>query len=179
VNRFRGTVVGVIGLILGGVAAAAAPVKVTPLVADGRVFASFTAPGAYTDDVRDAVKSGLPVTFTFVVELRRPSTLWFDRTLATATVASAVKFDNLSRMYQVSKSSEGRVAWSDRTDKEDQMRAWLTAFDRVPLNAAGGLEANADYYLSVHLQATPRGKFSWLWPWHDEGSGRADFTFIR
>ena len=154
-------------------------IKVTPLVADGHVSASFSAPDALTDGGREVVKSGVPLTLTYVVELRRPSTLWWDRVLGSATVAAKVKFDNLTSVYQVDKEQEGRVTWSKSTPKEDEMRNWITEFDGVPVQASEKLEPNADYYLRVRLQARPRLKVS-LWPWgHDDALGRADFTFIR
>jgi hypothetical protein len=154
-------------------------VRVAPLVTDGRVFTSFAAPGAFTADAREVVKSGLPLTFTFTVELRRPSAVWFDHTLTSATLAGSVKFDNLTRIYQVSKLQEGRVVWSEHTADEDQMRGWITTFDSVPLDPVEPLEPNADYYVRVRVRASPRLAFAW-WPFsHDDGSGRKDFTFIR
>ena len=158
----------------------AADVRVTTLVADGQVYASFTVPSAYSSDARDVVKSGLPLSCVFAVELKRSTALWFDRTIASATVMSSVKFDTLTGTYQVSKEQDDKVIWSDRTDQEDQMRTWLTAFDRVAIAARAPLEPNAEYYVQVRLHVTPRRTFS-LWPpWgHDDGSGRADFTFIR
>jgi hypothetical protein len=159
---------------------AAADVKVTTLVTDGQVYASFAVPSAYSSDARDVVRSGLPLSCVFTVELKRSTTLWFDRTIASATVMSSVKFDTLTGTYQVSKEEDDKVIWSDRTDEEDQMRAWLTAFDRVAIGARDPLEPNAEYYVQVRLHVTPRRTFS-LWPpWgRDDGSGRADFTFIR
>ena len=60
-----------------------------------------------------------------------------------------------------------------------QAKTWMTTFERVPLVAADGLEPNDDYYIRVHLRATPRRTFS-IWPWvADDGAGRADFTNIR
>jgi len=154
-------------------------IRVTPLVADGRVSASFVAAAAFTDDSRQVVKSGVPLTFTYLVELRRPSTIWWDRTVGSATVAALVKFDTLTSVYQVSKQQEGKVTWSKSTSKEDDVRTWVTAFDAVPIQTGEPLEPNADYYLRVRLQARPHVKV-WLWPWgRDDGSGRADFTFIR
>jgi hypothetical protein len=154
-------------------------IKVTPLVAEGRVAASFAAPTAFTDDSREIVHSGVLLVFTYVVELRRPSTILWDRTLGSATVGASVKFDNLTSVYQVTQQQDGRVTWSKSTPQEAEMRGWVTAFDRVPVQASEALEANADYYLRVRMQSRPRAKFS-LWPWgRDDGSGRADFTFIR
>jgi len=176
----RRTAASVVVTVLGSVAVlAAADIRVTPLVADGRVYASFTAPAAVTDDARAVMQSGLQLTFTFAVELRRPATIWWDATLAEVIVASSVKYDNLSSVYQVSKLHQGRVVWSERTKEEAQVRSWMTSFDRVSVQPVDPLEANADYYVRVRLHATPRRTLS-LWPWgRDDGSGRADFTFIR
>jgi hypothetical protein len=158
---------------------AAAEIRVTPLVVDGRVFASFTAPAALTEDARAVVRSGLQLTFTFDVALCRPSPVWWDRTLAELTLASSVKFDNLTSVYQVSKLQDGRVVWSERTKDDAQVRTWMTTFERVSMQPGVPLEANGDYYVRVRLHASPRRTFS-FWPWgRDDGSGRADFTFIR
>ncbi len=175
----RRAVAGVIAGVLSLVALGANGIRVTPLVADGQVFASFTAPAAATEDTRAVMQSGLQLTFTFDVDLRRPSMIWWDPTLAQVTVASSVKFDNLTSVYQVSKLQDGQVVWSERTKDEAQVRTWMTTFERVPLPPAVPLEPNADYYVRVRLHASPKRTFSVL-PWgRDDGSGRADFTFIR
>ena len=169
-----------LGLVVAlGTAAAVADIKVTPVVAAGHVLASFAAPGAFTDDTREAVRSGVPLTFSYLVELRRPSTIWWDRTVGSATVAARVKFDSLTAVFQVTKEQDGRVTWSKSTAKEDEMRAWATAFDAVPIQANEPLERNAEYYVRVRLDAHPHLKFS-LWPFgRMDATGRADFTFIR
>jgi Domain of unknown function (DUF4390) len=173
---------GVLALCLSTAAlppAGGAPIQVTPVVADGQVSASFIAPGAFGTDVREVIRSGLLLTFTFTVELRRPSSVWLDHTLGTVTVASSVKFDNLTGAYQVSKLQEGHVVWSKRTDDDTNVRTWMTTFERVPLSADEPLEPNSEYYVRVRMQSSPKRTFSW-WPWTgDAGSGRADFTFIR
>lgn len=157
----------------------ATDIAVTPVVSDGHVFASFMAPAAVFDDARDAIQSGLLLTFAYAVELRRPSTIWFDRTLAETTAAATVKFDSLTGVYQVSKLRDGRVLWADRTDKETDVRGWITSFDQIALEPTEPLEANADYYVRVRMHMSPRRTFS-VWPWsRDDGSGRKDFTFIR
>jgi hypothetical protein len=157
----------------------AADVKVTPVVSDGKVFASFSAASAFNDGARELMKSGLLLTFTYIVELRRPSTIWFDPMLGRTTVASSVKFDSLTGLHQVSKLQEGRVIWSQQTDKESDVRAWMTAFEKVALEVSEPLEPNAEYYVRVRLQRSPRSTILfWLWG-RDDGSGRADFTFIR
>ena len=163
-------------------AAAAGDLKVTPVVADGRVLASFLAGDAWTPEAREVVQTGLALTFTFDVELRRPSAVWFDGTLARVTVASSVKFDALTGTYQLTRLRDGRVVRSEATRDEPAARAWMTTFEQVPLEPKQPLEANVEYYVRVRLYASPKRTFSlWsLWPWsRDSGSGRANFTFIR
>jgi hypothetical protein len=167
-------------VVLAVATVAAADVKVTTVITEGKVYASFAAPAAYSPDARDVVRSGLPLSCQFTVDLKRATTLWFDRTIASANVTSSVKFDTLTGTYQVSKEQDDKVVWSDRTDQEEQMRLWLTEFDRVAIGVHDPLEPNAEYYVQVRIHLSPRRTFS-LWPpWgRDDGSGRADFTFIR
>ncbi len=157
----------------------ASDVRVTPLVTGGQVFASFVAGDGYTPEVREAVRSGLPTTLTFVVDLRQSSVLWWDKTVSSVTVASSIKFDTLTRAFQVSKMTDGQVFSSESTTREDDVKKWATEFDRVSLSNGSNLEANGEYYVRVRMRATPRRSFS-LWPWgRDDADGRADFTFIR
>jgi hypothetical protein len=171
-----------VAVCIGGaitLAAQAAEIRVTPLVAGGEVSASFVAPAAFTSDAQAVLQSGLLLTFRFTVELRRPMDLWWDRTIRQVTAGSSVKFDTLTGAYHVSRLVDGHIVWSDRTMDLAQAKTWMTTFERVPLVPADGLEPNVDYYIRVHLRATPRRTFS-IWPWAaDDGAGRADFTNIR
>jgi hypothetical protein len=157
----------------------AADVRVTPLIDGSQVLVSFSAPDTYSADVREAVQSGLPTSLTFTVELRQGSMIWFDRTLAVATVAAAIKYDALTGAFQVTRMTDGQVMSSDRTAKEDDVKKWATEFERVKLSNGDGLETNGEYYVRVRARATPHRSFV-LWPWtRDDAAGRADFTFIR
>ena len=157
----------------------AADVRITPVVAEDHLYANFAAAAAFTEGVRTAVKSGLPVTLTYVAELRRSSALWFDHTVASTTVASSVKFDTLTGAYQVSKLRDGAVHWAQQTQKEDEMRLWVTEFERVPLTESSRLDATGLYYVRVRARdSLPRG-FS-LWPWgRTEMSGRVELPVSR
>lgn len=149
-------------------------VRVTPVIADDVVMATFAAPAVFSPEVRDAVRSGLPVTFTFIAELRRTSVLWFDPTLASTEVASTVKFDTLTNTYQVSKRRGEQVLWAEQTIKEEDMRQWVTGFERVPLSAATALSEQGEYYIRVRVRdSLPRGLS--LWPFgRGEVTGRAE-----
>jgi hypothetical protein len=158
---------------------AAGTVLVTPLVTDGRVMASFRAPGAFDADARELVTSGLPLTFAYTVELRSASVFWFDGTLAMVQVAASAKYDTLSATYQVSKFHGDKVVWSESSRDEEQVSGWLTSFEKILLEPSEALEPNSDYYVRVRLYQRPRRRLS-FWPFGgDDGSGRADFTYLR
>jgi hypothetical protein len=154
--------------------------RVTPLPRDGQLLVSFTLADVFDDDVRAAIRSGLPTTFTYDVELRRGVALWFDRTIAETTVSATVKYDNLTRRYQVTRMLDGRVESPPQvTDNEETVRVLMTEFEKLPLFDTAVLEANAEYYLRVNARTSPRN--SWfVWPWRrHRASGRATFTFIQ
>ena len=67
----------------GAVAQAADPFRIIPLIRDNKVLVSFDLSDGFTNEVRDAIKSGLQTTITYTVELRVEAPLWVDRTMAT------------------------------------------------------------------------------------------------
>ena len=66
------------------------------------------------------------------------------------------------------------------TTKEDVAWSSLTRdFARLSLFRGVPLEANAEYYVRVRANATPRNA-SFIWPWvGDDAVGLAKFTFMR
>lgn len=154
-------------------------IRVTPLVRDGEVLLSFSAPGAVTAELREAIRSGMVVTFTYDVTLRQNAFLWFDRTLAETEIAANVRFDNLTRTYHVTRMVDGRVIWSESSESEDQVRGWLTDFDRLKLFGGTALQTNSEYTVDIRARISPRRAWV-LWPFgrHD-ATGRAPFTYIR
>ena len=73
-----------------GTLVAADVVRVTSLARDGKVSVSFELADAFTAEVRDAIHSGLPTTFTYDIELRRNVPFWPDRTLASTQIMATV-----------------------------------------------------------------------------------------
>ena len=94
--------------------------RVVPLVRDSHVLVSFELTGGLTDEVRDAIRSGLRTTFTYTVELRLDVPAWVDRTISTAVVATSVEYDNLTRTHNVVRMLDGRVEQTLATQDEGQ-----------------------------------------------------------
>ena len=163
---------------VGAVLAAAEIVRVVTLSRDGRLLVSFELTGGYTPDIREVILTGLQTTFSYDVELRRPAVFWFDRTVASATVAVRVRYDNLTRVYQISRMLDGRVEETRVVEDEGDVRRALTTFERVPLFSTTALEANAEYTVRVRAQTRPRNAW-FVWPWdRAAASGDTKFTFL-
>ena len=152
--------------------------SVAPIARDGKVLVSFELSDGFTDDVLDVIQSGLPTKFSYDVELRHGSAAWFDRTIAAVTASATVRFDNLTRRYQMSRTLDGRVEDARPTEDREAVRRWMTRFDHIPLSMTSALEANGEYYVRVRAHTRPRNTW-FFWPW-DRGAvlGHAKFTFI-
>lgn len=154
-------------------------IAVTPLARDGQVLVSFGVKDAFTQGVEEAIQSGLPTVFSYDVDLRRSASAWLDRTISTARVVATVRFDNLTRRYQVSVVQDGRVEQAHVTDTLDDVRQWATEFTRLPLFNTRMLEPNAEYYIRVRAQMKPRSSMLAALPWGRAAAlGSAKFTFL-
>ena len=152
--------------------------RVVPLVRDDHVLVSFELTGGLTDEVRQAIQSGLRTTFTYVVELRLDVPAWVDRTISTATVATSVEYDNLTRTHNMVRMLDGRVDQTLSTQDEGIVRSWMTNLTRFPLFSTSILEPNRDYYIRVSASARPSNG-SIFWPFGSGPSAQSRFTFIR
>jgi len=165
-------------LTLTAVVYALPTIQVTPLPRDGRLLVSFRLTDAFSDEVKTAIHSGLTITFVYDIELRRGSTMWVDRTIASALITATVRYDNLTRRYYLTRMEDGRIERADTTEDEDLVRDRLTVFDKLPLFSTTGLERNTDYYVRIRAHTTPRNA-SFVWPWERGIAGLAKFTFIQ
>jgi Domain of unknown function (DUF4390) len=153
-------------------------VQVTPLAKDGRILVTLRMSDVFTDEVRAAMHSGLRITFVYDVELKRSTSLWVDRTIASTTVTATVEYDILTRRYLATRREDGRMEKAETLDKEDSARVWLTEFDKLPLFTSSTLEPNTEYYLRVRAHTMPRNA-SFVWPWEGGIAGLAKFTYLR
>jgi hypothetical protein len=153
-------------------------VRVETTIRDGHVFVSFHVTGDMPEEVRASIQSGLPTTFAYDVVLREETSWWVDRTLASARVSAVVRFDNLTRRYQVTLIEDGRVEEVRTTDDEAMALQWMTVFRARRLASVTPLEHNGEYYVRVLAHARPRG-LSWPWPFNRTPAlGSVSFRFL-
>jgi hypothetical protein len=154
-----------------------AVIVVAPIARGDTILVSFSTSRALTPSIAQAIESGLPTTFTYDVELRRPSFLWFDKLVSSARIAATVRFDPLTRRYHVTLLQDGRVAEERATDRADEVRRWVSIFERLPLFSTRELTEHTGYSVHVRGRTTPGRTWS-FWPWaRPSAHGSAGFTF--
>jgi hypothetical protein len=157
---------------------AAGGLRIIPLVRDEQVLVTFELTDGFTDDVRNAILSGLRTTFTFNVDLRLEVPAWVDRTVESAVVTNSVQYDNLTRRHMITRMIDGHSEQTQVTEDEAVVRQWMTSFRQLPLFRTARLQPNREYYVRVVATARPQnGVF--LWPWGNGTSAMQKFTFIR
>ena len=173
-----GATVCVLWVAVSPVVRAQGDVRVTTLAREDHVVVSLELPGAYTEEIRDAVASGLETTFGFDIELRQPVAFWLDRTVDQVSVSASVQYDGLTGRYRVRRIVDGRVEQVQVVGEEAAVRQLLTTLERLPLFSTRDLETNGDYRVRVRVDTRPRT--GWFrWPWNRTAAlGRASFTFL-
>ena len=173
-----GVAVCVVSVASPTLARAQGDVRVTTLARENYVLVSLELPDAYTEEIRDAVASGLKTTFSFDIELRQSVAFWLDRTIDRASVSASVRYDGLTGRYRVMRTVDGRVEQVQVVEKEAAVRQLLTILERLPVFSTRDLETNGDYRVRVRVDTRPRtGWFRWPWD-RTAALGRTSFTFL-
>lgn len=163
-------------LLSGAVGRAAETLRIVPISADDRVVVSVELADGYTDEVKQAIASGLRTTFTYTIDLRMLVPGWVDRTVTTSTVSLSDQYDNLTRRHTLQRVIDGRIDDTIVTDDDATVRQWLTTLTRLPIVRTTRLDPGRDYYVRISAQARPRG--SSLLGFAASVTGQAKFTFI-
>lgn len=133
------------------------------------IFISFLLDGAFTDEIREQIDSGLPVTFRHYVEIIQKRTAWFDRTLVRKVISSTVAYDTLTRQYRLTRSVDGEVMDTSVTERREEMERFMAGVERQRLCDPEVLPG--DTHLSLRVKSRMRRRFVLFFlPWNFETS---------
>lgn len=163
-------------LSAGAIGGTAADLRIVPIVRDKTVVVSVDLPEAFTEEVRQAIASGLRTTFIYEVELRMDVPIWVDRTIATAVIAVSDHYDNLTRRHNLLRTIDGRVAEALVTENESLAKRWLTSLSVVPICPTSRLDQHRDYHVRIRARVRPPG--SSLLGLASAITSQVKFTFI-
>ena len=161
---------------LGTIAQAAGTLRIVPLIRQQQVMVSVELDNGYTDEVREVISGGVRTTFTYDVELKMIVPAWVDRTIATVVVTTSDHYDTLTRLHNLSRTVDGRVAEALVTANEATAKKWLTSLNGLVLCRTSRLDPHREYYVRISAGVRPPG--ATLLGWASGVTNLAKFTFV-
>jgi transposase len=159
--------------------AAAPTAKIENLAAtaaNGKVSVRFSLAGAFANgEMIEALQSGLPTSFTYVVEIFRDRPNWFDDGLARARIEVICTFNSVTREYLLNYRRDDRLVRSETFTDLAALERSMTTVEEMDLFDIGGRKP---YKLKVRAKADlMRGWLMYVIPW--EVSTRWRETRVR
>ena len=147
-------------------AAAPAP-KIENLAAtaeNGKVSVRFSLVGAFANgEMIEALQSGLPTSFTYVVEIFRDRPNWFDDGIARARMEVICTFNSVTREYLLNYRRDDRLVRSETFSDLAALERSMTTVEEMDLFDIG---RRKPYKLKVRAKADlMRGWLMYVIPW--------------
>ncbi len=102
----------------------------------------------FNERILDAIDSGVPMTFTYHIELRKVVSFWKDQLVSSADVRNTVQYDSLKNLYRFSvlgKNVKRKIITRDKSRYKNLM----LSLKKVPIASIYKLNPNEEYYLRV------------------------------
>ena len=113
---------------------------------DSELRFSFYVSGAFKKDLEDAINSGMPTSFTYVVKLYRKKNMWLDEQLGSWKFNHTVKYDALKQEYQVNIEEKNSI---ETTKDFDVAKAMMVTGNDVIISPIPALKKNEVYELKL------------------------------
>jgi hypothetical protein len=109
-----------------------------------------TVKNGFTQEMITGVKSGIPIIFTYQMELVKTSSKWVDTTLVESVVTHTLTFDETKQQYKITFSDQnGKVMTTRVIEEAKQLMAELNG---VKVIALSQLIPDAPY--AIHFKVT-------------------------
>ncbi len=106
--------------------------------------------GAFQDEVKAAVLSGVPTTFSFSANLKKVRSLWLDKNLTDIEVTHTIKYNNLKKEFVVKRSWEQNHPRTTQSFEEAQR--WMSEIDSLRIISLKQLEKGRQYQLRAKAE---------------------------
>jgi len=120
------------------------------VVANSKVdlLAFFKIDGAFTEEMRQGVLHGIPVTFSFDYILERVRSGWLDKEVCSGTFEHTMTYDSLKKEFLVV-HQEGGGRRQLRTDDMDKAMAFMVEVEGLDIVALEEMRPDSRYTLLV------------------------------
>lgn len=132
--------------------------------ANARVSVRFSLTGAFANgEMVEALQSGVPTSFTYIVEIFRDRPNWFDDGISRARIEVICTFNSVTREYLLNYRRDDRLVRSETYPDLAALERGMTTVDESALFDITGRKAHK---LKVRAKANlTRGWVMWVVPW--------------
>jgi hypothetical protein len=109
-----------------------------------------TVEGAFREEMEDAIKSGVPTTFSFFINIYRQRTLWPDKNIAELRVLHTIKYNNLKEEFVIKRSWEAEKEITVKTF--DEAKKLMSEIDSLKIIPLSELEKGKQYQIQAKAQ---------------------------
>ena len=102
----------------------------------------------FTEKIQEAISNGVPMGFTFEIELRKANTVWMDSLISSNKVRHRVQFDSLKKMYRFSEFGRN-LKRNIITRKKARYQQLMLTLKDIPIAPIYKLDPNEKYYVRV------------------------------
>ena len=102
----------------------------------------------FTNNIEEAIESGVPITFTFEAELRQVNDFWNDTLISSNTINHTIKYDSLKKVYRFTEFGKG-VKRKIATRNKQKYQQMMLTLDNIPISSARRLSFNEKYYVRI------------------------------
>ena len=102
----------------------------------------------FTEKITEAIESGVPMGFTFEIELRKENTAWVDSLVSSNTIRHKIQFDPLKKAYRFSEAGKN-VRRKVITRKMSRYQKLMLTLKDIPIAPLFRLNPDEKYYVRV------------------------------
>ncbi len=91
--------------------------------------------GAFKEKMENAIKSGVPATFSFTITLHKIRTFWINKEIADINVAHTIKYNNLKKEFVLVRSWEtGKSVITRSFEEAQKLMSEIKSLHIIPLD---------------------------------------------
>jgi hypothetical protein len=109
-----------------------------------------TVEGAFTEQMKEAILSGVPATFSFLIQIYQARNFWFDKEIADLETTHTIKYDTLKKEFEIRRSWQNDKPLTTKSFVE--ARKLMTEIDSLKIVSLSKLEKGTQYQLRTKAE---------------------------
>lgn len=113
------------------------------------ISVSFDVKDGFTKEIEDAIKSGIPAAFTFIVEFYRERSIWFNEKLAEVKFRHTVKYDTMKAEYELFLEEKAQSNKSIRLKDLSKVKELMTKAEIIQVSNPEAVQKGSMYRVKI------------------------------